>query len=209
MTYTPTANCYPPLTNNPVDYYSHQPPARDHLGGDHPVLIGRYMTPDPGKSRPHGERPSCHTHRRSTPPAADDRAGRPGVGSASTLSRLRPQSQKAEAEDAGSPENAEGIFTWWLEAPAQKSNSLRQRPQNVALEAAQVLRCLYLQHPYKMLLRLLDVSQLHVGEGETVHDLRVHGLDLAGTGAGSREPSSRLPPCRRWRQKKRNGLICR
>jgi hypothetical protein len=60
-----------------------------------------------------------------------------------------------------------------------------------------------------MLLHLLDVSQLHVGEGETVHDLQVYGLDLAGTGAGSREPSSRLPPCRRWRQKKRNFSIDR
>ena len=93
-----------------------------------------------------------------------------------------------------------------LEAPAQKSNSLRQRPQNVALQAAQVLRCLYLQHPYKMLLRLLDVSQLHAGEGEIVHDLWVHGLDLAWIGAGSREPSSYIPPCRRWRKKK-NGSI--
>lgn len=82
-----------------------------------------------------------HTPRRSTPPAADDRAGRPGVGSASTstASRPRPQRQKGRGEDAGSP-----IFTWWpWRAPAQKSNSLRQRPQNVALEAAQVLLCLY------------------------------------------------------------------
>lgn len=88
-------------------------------------------------------------------PAEDDGAGRPGV---LHLQRAGSgQRQEGRGEDARSPENARGIFTWWpWKAPAQKRNSLRQRPQNVALEAAQVLRCLYLQHPYKMLLRRLD-----------------------------------------------------
>src|SRR5664280_838540 len=127
-----------------------------------------------------------------------------GVGSASTstASRLRPKAGRPRRRCREPGERKRHIHVAALEPPAQKCNSLRQRPQNVALLAAQVLRCLYLQHPYKMLLRLLDVSQLHVGEGETVHDLRVRNLDLAGTGAGSREPSSCLPPCRRWRQKK-------
>jgi hypothetical protein len=32
----------------------------------------------------------------------------------------------------------------------------------------------------EMLLRMLDIYQLHVGEGEAVHVLRVRGIDLKG-----------------------------
>lgn len=45
-------------------------------------------------------------------------------------------------------------------------------------QAAQVLGCLHLQHLLEMLLGRLHVSQLHIGEGEAVHSLRVLGIDL-------------------------------
>ncbi|MDD4162885.1 MAG: hypothetical protein PHW87_10465 [Methanothrix sp.] len=40
--------------------------------------------------------------------------------------------------------------------------------------------CLHLQHYLEMLLGLLDVSQLHVSEGEAVRGLRVPGVGLVG-----------------------------
>jgi len=133
--------------------------------------------------------PILHTHRRSTPPAEDDRAGRPGVFHLQR-GRLRPKTGRPRRRCQEPGERKRHIHMVALEAPAQKSNSLRQRPQNVALQAAQVLRCLYLQHPYKNAPSPARCLQLHAGEGEIVHDLWVHGLDLAWIGAGSREPSS-------------------
>ena len=53
-------------------------------------------------------------------------------------------------------------------------------PQPIPGQAAQVLGCLHLQHLLEMLLGLLDISQLQVGEGETVHGPRVRGIDLEG-----------------------------
>jgi hypothetical protein len=57
----------------------------------------------------------------------------------------------------------------------------RNLPQPISGQAAQVLGCLHLQHLLEKLLGLLDVSQLHVGEGEAVHGLRVSGIDLEGS----------------------------
>jgi len=48
--------------------------------------------------------------------------------------------RKTEAKMQEPGERKRHIHMVALEAPAQKSNSLRQRPQNVALQAAQVLR---------------------------------------------------------------------
>jgi len=52
--------------------------------------------------------------------------------------------------------------------------------QPVPGQATQVLGCLHLLHLLEMLLDMLDVFQLYIGEGETVHGLRVLGVDFEG-----------------------------
>ena len=66
-----------------------------------------------------------------------------------------------------------------MEAPAQKSISLRQHKSSGAFISSTRIKCSFASS---------IVSQLHVGEGEAVHDLRVHGLDRSLNGRRINRP---------------------
>ena len=102
----------------------------------------------PRKSRPLWERPSCYTRRRWNPHLSQ--MTEPADRGLCIYSEQAPaKGRKAEAKIPGAQRMQEAYSRGGPGGSSVESNSLRQRSRNVALEAAQVLRCFYLQHPYK------------------------------------------------------------